>query len=120
MVTAIEFYNVEKREGRAQMDRNHFSYILGSCFFLFTQNGWTQDSFKNWQFSAGARYRFEDSSYSNLQDRKQFSHLRIRPLAIYDEGQGVKLVLEGQYVKIMGQSHLQLTESGTPQTIETS
>ena len=101
------------------MDRRYLSIFFVAYVLLLSQAGWAQEPVKNWQFSASARYRFEDSSYANLKDRRQFSHLRVNPLVTFDESQGVKLVLEGQYVKIMGQSYLELTDSGA-QLVETS
>lgn len=73
-----------------------------------------QEAVGPWKFGISSRFRFEDSNYFDLNERKQFSHIRIRPTINYESESGTKIVLEPQYVKILG---LQIT--GTPPT-ETS
>lgn len=83
--------------------------LLGLCL-LGTAVTNAQETASPWTFGLSSRFRFEDSNYFDLNERKQFSHIRIRPTISYDTANGTKVVLEPQYAKILG---LQLTGTTT-------
>lgn len=80
--------------------KNVVLMFLGSLIVLPVMAQDTSPS--PWTAGMSARYRFEDNFYSDLTNRKQFSHLRVRPVFTYDAGNGSKVVLEAQYTKVQG------------------
>lgn len=94
------------------------SLIIGSL--LITTSAWSQTTESPIKFNMGARYRMEDGAYSDLSNRRQFSHLRVRPMLTYDGGQGTKVVLEGQYTKVMGRESLEASSTTANAAVETS
>ena len=84
------------------------SLLIGFLFISFKASA--NEITTPWTFGLSSRFRFEDSNYFDLNERKQFSHIRIRPTISYDTANGTKVVLEPQYAKILG---LQLTGTTT-------
>lgn len=93
------------------------NFLILAAGLLAGATSLAQEATSPWKFGLNSRFRYEDSQFHDLNDHKQFSHIRIRPMVTYDSSNGTKVVLEPQYTKIMG---LAVAGSSTGSPTETS
>jgi hypothetical protein len=97
---------------------------MAAVLVFAAANSWAQETApaSPWKFNLNFRTRWEDSNQADatLTDRKQFSHIRIRPMVTFEGFQQMKVVMEGQYAKILGAQNLQPSTAAANASVDTS
>lgn len=97
------------------------SKLLTSVLFLAVSAQAEEPAAKSpVQFSLTSRVRYEDSNQKDLVNRTSFFSIRLRPQLSYEVSPSVKVLLEPQYAKILGQTGFVPSGAGANTLTETS